>query len=231
MFDRENTAGRMAGIKPRAVVFDLDGVLVNSAACHRAAFEEIFAPFGIHDFEYSHYAGWRTRDVVERVLLGAGLAPNPEAIDTAAASKSRLAREKMAVCDPVVPGSLDVLRELNARGYILALASSGSPESVGLFLDSAGVRDLFRSVLTGGDVRYAKPDPEIYRRTFEQLAMDSADCLVVEDAAAGVESARRAGASVVGIRGTCPPEDLLRAGALGVLSDVRELSAWLPSAI
>jgi beta-phosphoglucomutase len=215
----------------RAIVFDMDGVLVNSALCHRAAFEEIFAPFGVRDFEYSQFAGWRTRDVVEKVLSDAGCDVSAGIIDTAAAQKSRLAREKMAACDPVVPGCVDVLRELSSRGYTLALASSGSPESVAAFLDSAGVRPLFRSVLTGADVRHAKPDPEIYQQTCEQLRMDPADCLVVEDASAGVAAARLAGASVVGVRGTCLPEDLLQAGAMDVLSDVRELPGWLGSAV
>jgi HAD superfamily hydrolase (TIGR01509 family) len=208
-------------------VFDMDGVLVNSAPCHREAFEEIFALFGIRDFEYSRFAGWRTRDVVEKVLGDAGYAATVTEIDTASARKSQLAREKMAACDPVVPGCAEVLRSLSAQGYTLALASSGSRESVGAFLDTTGVRPLFKSVLTGGDVRHAKPDPEIYRVTFEQIQTDPADCLVVEDAAAGVEAARRAGASVVGVQGTCAPADLISAGALEVLSDLRQLPVWL----
>jgi HAD superfamily hydrolase (TIGR01509 family) len=221
----------VARFKTQAIVFDLDGVLVNSAPCHRAAFEEIFAPFGIHDFEYSRFAGWRTRDVVQKVLSDAGCDFSPGIIDTAAARKSELAREKMAACDPVVPGCADVLRELSSRGYTLALASSGSPESVAMFLDSTAVRPLFRSVLTGADVRHAKPDPEIYQRTCEQLRVDPADCLVVEDAAAGVAAARLAGASVIGIRGTCSPEELIQAGAMDVLSDIWELPAWLSAAV
>lgn len=221
--------GPAIALKIRAVIFDLDGVLVDSAACHRAAFEETFAPFGIRDFEYSQYAGWRTRDVVEKVLREAGRDVTTEIIDAEAARKSRLAREKMAACDPAVPGSVDVLHELSGRGYTLALASSGSPESVAMFIDAKGVRGLFRSVLTGADVRHAKPDPEIYSRTFEQISVKPADCLVVEDAAAGVLAARSAGAAVVGIGGTCRSEDLLSAGALDVLTDIRELPGWLSS--
>jgi beta-phosphoglucomutase-like phosphatase (HAD superfamily) len=98
-----------------------------------------------------------------------------------------------------------------------------------MFLDSAGVRPLFGSVLTGEDVWHAKPDPEIYRTSFKNIQADPAECLVVEDAAAGVEAARRAGASVVGVQGTCQPEDLLAAGAVHVLSDLRQLPRWLKS--
>ena len=231
MTDTMSVRSPVAGSRTRAIVFDLDGVLLNSAPCHRAAFEEIFAPFGIHDFEYTRFAGWRTRDVVEKVFSDAGYAADAGIIDTAAARKSELARQKMAACDPVVPGCADVLRELSSRGYTLALASSGSPQSVAVFLDSTAVRPLFRSVLTGGDVRHAKPDPEIYQRTCEQLRIDPADCLVVEDAVAGVVAARAAGTSVIGVRGACSPEELLQAGALDVLSHIRELPAWLTAAV
>jgi phosphoglycolate phosphatase-like HAD superfamily hydrolase len=66
--DADQMLGTISVRKTRVIVFDLDGVLVNSAPCHRAAFEQIFTALGIHDFEYSRFAGWRTRDVVERVL-------------------------------------------------------------------------------------------------------------------------------------------------------------------
>lgn len=231
MLDTISPRSRGAGSKTRAIVFDLDGVLVNSAPCHRAAFEEILASYGIDGFDYSQFAGWRTRDVVEKVLRDAGRNASPAEIDAASARKSELARERMAACDPIVPGCVDVLRELSGRGYALALASSGSAESVRMFLDSAGVRPLFRSILTGGDVRHAKPDPEIYSVTFEKIGAAPDDCLVVEDAAAGVQAARGAGASVIGVQGTCRPEELIAAGAVHVLSDLREFTAWLDSAV
>src|SRR5262245_26820468 len=107
MTDTMGVRSPVAGSRTRDIVFDLDGVLVNSAPCYRAAFEEIFAPFGIRDFEYPRFAGWRTRDVVEKVLSDAGCAVDAAIIDTAAARKSKLAREKMAACDPVVPGCAD----------------------------------------------------------------------------------------------------------------------------
>lgn len=221
--------GAETGTGTRAIIFDLDGVLVNSAPFHRAAFEEIFAPFGIQTFEYSLFAGWRTRDVVVKVLSDAGCEVTDEEIDGAAAEKSRLARERMAAADPVVPGCAELLQTLKNQGLTLALASSGSPASVAAFFESTGVRPLFQSVLTGGDVQHAKPDPEIYSRTCEQLGLDPADCLVVEDAPAGVAAACRAGVLAVGIQGTCRPEALLEAGAVTVLSGIRDLPEWLGS--
>ena len=79
---------------------------------------------------------------------------------------------------------------------------------------------MFRSVLTGGDVSRAKPDPEIYQRTFQTIGVDPKLCLVVEDAVAGVTAAIRAGGAVVGVAGTCKETDLSGAGALAVLPGV-----------
>ena len=74
----------------RAVVFDLDGVLIDSAPCHRAAFEVVFRPFGIRDLEHSRYAGWRTEEVVEHVLRQAKCAVTPDLVSGVAREKSRL---------------------------------------------------------------------------------------------------------------------------------------------
>ncbi len=130
--------------------------------------------------------------------------------------------------EPLAEGCPEILKRLAAR-YSLALATSGSRPSVEMFLDLAGCRPLFRSVLSGEDVAYAKPDPEIYRRSVEALGIPSSRCLVVEDAVAGVEAARAAGASVVGLAGTCPPEALQQAGAAYIIHKLPELPELVTS--
>jgi len=211
-----------------AVVFDMDGVLVHSAPCHSAAFQNVLQKyFGISDFQYTPFAGWRTRDVIETVLGDRGIVASPEMIAAAAAEKTRLALELIENSQTMVAGVTDVLMELQRGGLILALASSGSPQSVQSFLKSSSTSGMFRSVLTGGDVSQAKPNPEIYSRTFEAIGVDPQRCLVVEDAVAGVIAAIRAGGSVVGVAGTCSEADLSGAGAIAVLSSVRVLPAWL----
>ena len=75
-----------------AVVFDMDGVLVHSAPCHSTAFEKVLQKyFGITDFKYPPFAGWRTRDVIEAVLADRGILASPETISAAAAKKTRVA--------------------------------------------------------------------------------------------------------------------------------------------
>ncbi len=208
----------------KAFIFDLDGVLLKSTECHRLAFQEIFEPLGIHDFDYSPYAGWRTAEVVEDVLRNRGFSTTVESISALAREKSRRARLKLDETQPIDPFCGPVLAVLGAS-YPLALASSGSRESVDAFLKLSGARSFFRSILSGDDVSSAKPDPEIYLRSARQLGIDPADCVVVEDAVAGVRAGRSANAAVIGIEGTTSRKALEAAGADAVLPDLSALVA------
>jgi HAD superfamily hydrolase (TIGR01509 family) len=210
----------------QGIIFDLDGVLIDSSVCHRDAFLTVFAPFGITDFNYSNYAGRRTPDVVEEVFRRAGIGADGELIARTAKEKSRLARECLSARAPLAEGCPEILQEL-AGHYALALATSGSRSSLDIFLEMARCRQLFRSILSGEDVTHAKPDPEIYRRSFETLGIPSSRCLVVEDAVAGVEAARAAGATVAGLVGTCPGESLHQAGAAHIIQKLPELTGLL----
>jgi HAD superfamily hydrolase (TIGR01509 family) len=218
---------RAAQQRPLALVFDLDGVLLDSAPCHNRAFEEVFRPFGIRDFDYRQYAGRKTVNVIEEVLRRAGLEPGPQLISELAAEKSRLARDELRAANPVAPECIPVLTQLS-REYALALASSGSRASIALFLAANRCAHLFRSVLGGDDVSCAKPHPEIYQRTFATLDVVPRAALVVEDAVAGIQAARAAGAgAVIGVEGTCSPAQLSAAGASGVIRGVSDLPRFL----
>jgi HAD superfamily hydrolase (TIGR01509 family) len=209
--------------KRLAVVFDMDGVLIHSTGSHRAAFERIFLPFGIHNFEYSDYAGQRTPEVVEAVLRGASIEFTPALIADLSTAKSRFAREELAASNPVAPDCVPVLEQLSSQ-YALALASSGSRRSVELFLKTNHCAHLFRSVLCGEDVRDAKPSPEIYTRSFAELGVAPGDAAVVEDAVSGILSAKAAGAStVIGVAGTYSEAQLSTAGADSIVKHLSEI--------
>ena len=208
----------------RGIVFDLDGVLIQSAPSHAAAFKQVFERLAIRDFEYAPYAGWRTAEVIADVLERRGRTESADAIAGMAREKSRIARELLEASRPLAKDCEATLAEL-AGGFPLALASSGSRSSVDAFLKWTGSRSLFRSVLSGEDVGKAKPDPEIYLRSAEGLGLGARECLVVEDALAGVAAARAAGCRVVGVAGTCPAEALRGAGAAQVITDLSELVA------
>ena len=207
----------------RGIVFDLDGVLIHSTECHRAAFEEALGPLGIRDFSYVSYAGWRTAEVVAAEFQRCGLRADPQAIRAAADRKTQLARQKLLETNPIAEGCSDLLRNLSAT-YRLGLASSGSRGSVQAFLNANDFGQVFQSVLSGDDVTHSKPDPEIYSKSFAALGLTPQSCLVVEDAVSGIEAARRAGAEAIGIAGTYSAEILLNAGAVRVLNRLGELA-------
>lgn len=210
----------------QGIIFDLDGVLIDSSVCHSNAFQAVFARHGIRNFDYATYAGRRTPDVVEDVFRRSGIPLDLEVVTQTALDKSRLARQFLAEREPLAEDCLDILTQLAGR-YSLALATSGSRASLEAFLDLANCRPLFRSLLSGEDVTNAKPDPEIYRRSVEALGIPSSRCVVVEDAVAGVEAAHQVGVTVVGMAGTCPEESLHRAGAAHIIHRLPELPALL----
>ncbi len=89
--------------RARGIIFDLDGILILSSSSHRAAFEQVFLEYGIGDFDYSRYAGWRTPEVVEHVFAQHGRPIDATQIERLAALKSRLAREILQRQKPLAP--------------------------------------------------------------------------------------------------------------------------------
>ena len=207
-----------------AIVFDMDGVLLDSRKGHDQAFIEVLGSIGVVDFDYSHYAGERTSDVFRRISAERGLKLGESQIGDLAVAKSARARQLIADSDCFMPDYKFVLETLQAH-YPLALASSGSRSSVDDFLDRGGVRSAFRSVLSGQDVQRAKPDPEIYTRSFLELESLPEHCAVIEDALSGILAARQAGAGMlIGFdRQRMHDHELKTAGAARVIGSLREL--------
>ncbi|HME10259.1 MAG TPA: HAD family phosphatase [Bryobacteraceae bacterium] len=205
------------------LIFDLDGVLIQSSSAHARAFQEVLSGCGIHDFDYGDFAGWRTAEVFRAVLRDRY---NGEVSDALIADcsqrKSRRARDLIAAERPMESDCVPVIRELASR-YRLVLASSGSRRSVDAFLDSSGLADAFRFTFSGDDVGNAKPDPEIFRRSISALEAQPRECAVIEDAVAGILAARRAGAHSIGF-GTKNAQALSLAGAGRVVGSLRELA-------
>ena len=133
----------------------------------------------------------------------------------------------LAVELPLAPGCVAMLKLL-AQRYQLALASSGSRASVGAFLNHTGLLPLFKSVLSGDDVQHAKPNPELFIQSIRNLDLQPEQCIVVEDAVAGVEAARSAGARAIGM-GKQYTTELTEAGAERVVDSLAELAQVLDS--
>src|SRR5579883_940915 len=180
---------------PQALLFDMDGVLVDSAEIHAEAFRHVLSQAGVSDFQYGRYAGMRTAEVVRDVFERRAIPCDPDEIARLAREKSAWAQQILETRNPLFPGSIEVLERLNGR-YALALVSSGSEASVRRFLEQNGVSDLFQACVSGADVPHAKPAPDGYLAAAHRLGIHPSDCLVIEDSDSGEESARTAGCAI-----------------------------------
>lgn len=200
----------------------MDGVLLNSSPIHAAAYQDALRGLSIPNFRYSRVAGMRSRDGIRAILKENNIHLPEEELAALAQVKSKLALARIAAENPIVPGATAVLGALAGRTR-LALASSASEAGVNAFLDRNNLRRFFQCVLHSGDVLSAKPAPEIFELTIERLGLRPADSLVVEDAVAGIQAAKRAGAVACGIPATSPAEELARAGADVIIDQLEDL--------
>jgi len=180
-----------------AVIFDMDGVLIDSNPLHAEAWVEHLNEHGISPSGIDTWMAGKRNDFIMRRLLG------PEAADREVfdhgAAKEALYRRKMA---PVVerhltPGLREFLGEL--RELPVGLGSNAEPANVDFLLDAAALRPYFRAVVDGHQVENPKPAPDIYLRVAQLLGVAAEHCLIFEDSASGISAARAAGARVIGV--------------------------------
>jgi beta-phosphoglucomutase len=180
-----------------ALIFDMDGVLLDSNPAHRQAWELFNRRFGLETTEPMHERMYGKRnDQIVRDFYGD---LPPQEVAERSAAKEALYREIVGgrVESMLVPG---VRRFLDRHaGRPKAVATNAEPANVRLVLDQAGLRRYFRVVVDGSQVRHPKPHPEIYQRAAELLGRPPAECLVFEDSYAGVAAGRAAGMRVVGV--------------------------------
>lgn len=205
------------------MVFDLDGVIVDSNPVHSACWRVYFSRLGIEtpaDFDQRMYG--RRNDEIVREVFGAELS-EAEVVRRGTA-KEKLYREMMApeLKRRLAPGLIEFLERRGATP--MGVASNAERANVDFVLEGGGLRRFFRVALDGGQVSRPKPDPEIYLRAAQLLGVAAGDAVVFEDSMAGVEAARAAKTRVVGLLTTHPelPVDL----AIRDFLDPR-LEAWL----
>ena len=196
----------------RAVLWDLDGVLVDSAPFHLRAWRELFASIGreFGEADFRRTFGLRN-DAILRDLLGD--LPPMEA-ERLAARKEELYRQAARGNIAALPGALALLRSLRERGLRLGLVSSTPRANIELILGSLGVSESFDVILGEEDVTRGKPDPEGFLLAAERLGVPPGECVVIEDAPAGVEAAKGGGMRCVGVYRGRPRESLAKADLL-----------------
>ncbi len=209
----------------RAIIFDLDGVLVWSVPLHWRAFQKTFASVG-RNFpleEYMSFAIGASRDQVIRRVLGD--LPDSK-LQHFMDEKERHFKEYLSVKSlDTIPGAIEFVRAARGQGLKTAVATaSRTPE---LMLESIGALDLFDAIVGRGNVARSKPHPDVYLLAAETLQVQAAECLVIEDSSVGVEAARAAGMRVLALTTTEEPKGLSKADAVYSGFHEIQLENWL----
>jgi beta-phosphoglucomutase len=204
------------------VIFDMDGVLVDSYQAHFESWQQLGRQIGIEMTEQQFVAtfGRTSREIIAD--FWPHLATSEAAIADLDARKEALFREILACDFPAMDGAMELIDALAAAGIPLAIGSSGPPENVALVLEKLGRREMFRGVVTGMDVTRGKPDPQVFLLAAERLGLPPGRCVVIEDAPAGVAAAKAAGAKCIGLASLGRDPQVL-AQADRVVRSLREL--------
>lgn len=182
----------------KAVIFDLDGVIVDSEPLHFEAHKKALQGFGIvltlEDYmEFGVAMG--DRNLYEKEAEKFNINIKKEEIAPIKKAVYKKIFEKKAVPRP---GIIDLLGKLHAK-YALAIASSGSYDSVDFVLAALNLKKYFKVVVTGDDVEKVKPNPDIYNKAMEMLGVSKEECIAIEDSETGMLAAKNAGIRCVAV--------------------------------
>jgi HAD superfamily hydrolase (TIGR01509 family) len=210
----------------QAVIFDMDGVIVDSEPYSMQALIDVLRQYGIDptEEEIRRSYGRRIRDDFGDYFSRYGVTAH---LETAIARKEARYYHLAAGHLKPFPGVLLLLKRLHDRGYRLALASSGDRVKVAFGMQALSLDGTFEAVVCGNDVTRSKPDPEIYLLAAQRLQLPPAACVAIEDAPAGVESAKRAGMRCIAVTNSVTREQLRQADLI-VASLADDLSPVLP---
>jgi len=208
---------------PDGVIFDMDGVIVNSGPPHCESWRVLAQCHGLEmsDDAFAETFGMSSREII-RMFWGADVtAEDIRRIDD---EKEAVYRELIAGRVPLSAGVRETITALKRAGFVLTVGTSGPPENVELVLRETGLGPMFSATVNGFDVEHGKPAPDIFLKAAERAGLEPARCVVIEDAPVGIQAARAAGMPVVGYTGTHRSERLRAAGAQRVVAALPEIT-------
>lgn len=225
MDDTNPTPNLHSPLSVQAILWDLDGVIVDSGEWHYAAYVKVLAKRGVELTRERYYGslfGRRNWDILRDVL---GDLPDAE-IRAVAEDKERTFRELVRGHIEPLPGAKELLQRAHEDGLKQSIVSSTPRENIELIVDTLGLREWLDAIIGEEDSERGKPDPQPFTTAADRVRVPYERCVVIEDAPEGLEAGKRVGMRTIGVATTRPMERLMEAGADLVVSTLEDERVW-----
>ena len=212
----------------RAALFDMDGVVTDTMPLHLKAWQEAFRPSGIEVRKMDVYLreGMQTRTMGREIAKDKGLDISDASLDRIVAEKSRIFDAEAAAGARAYDGAVPTLTMLRNNGLKTVLVTGSKAASARVVLRAVGLEGLFDAMVTGDDTDRGKPGPDPYLKGIAKAGVSPLDCVVVENAPLGIQSARAAGVDyVIAVATTLDRSHLLEAD--DVMGSIAEMEMCL----
>lgn len=195
---------------PLAVIWDMDGVIANTAPFHFEAWRDAFGKRGISftENDFRHNFGLRNDTIIRNIL---GKEISAVEIESISQEKETSFRSKLESNLKPLPGVISLMKELRKAKFRMALASSAPRENIDLLCHILRIREYFESIVSGKEVTEGKPSPQIFLLAAQRLSVLPQNCVVIEDAIGGIEAAKAAGMKCLAVTNTHPRKSLNQA--------------------
>ena len=183
----------------KAVLFDMDGVIVDTEPLHRKAWYKTFEDFDIdmEDDIYESFTGQATEYVCNQIVENFGLDITPQHLMSCKRKYFKDFFDNDADFD-LLPGVRNLIEDLYQNGITLVLASSASMNTINWVFDRFGIRSFFKDKISGAELKASKPHPEIFQKAAKMADTPPEHCIVIEDSTNGILAAKRANIFTIG---------------------------------
>jgi beta-phosphoglucomutase family hydrolase len=200
----------MTDSSQKAVIWDMDGVIADTGIFHCRSWQYAFLQEGVvfSEEDFKHIFGQRNDTIIRNTL---GLDIPQSKVDSVARVKEEYFRKIVGQNLVPFPGVINLLRLLKENSIASAIASSAPMENILLILSGLNIKDYFQAIVYGREVSEGKPSPQVFLLAAQKLGAESQNCIVIEDAMAGVSGAKRAGMRCIAVTNTHDRDKLMEA--------------------